>query len=186
MRRDAPGSRAEPAAAPAAPAAAAAAAGRSVLPEAGAPGRQGEGQRHPGQVGLPRREGTQPPTVVRKTEARSEYLHIARPLHVRLPSHQWWHAKWKLSRNMHTLHTRFCTFGSDLLAQSVLIKKKSFCIGSSVGSLLRVRCWLGSFFCCCFAVASMDALEGKWDGLLERGGWREGVERNASCESKGL
>ncbi len=37
--------------------------------------------------------------------------------------------KWKLSRNMYTLHTRFRTFGIDLHAQSVLIKQ-NFCIGA--------------------------------------------------------
>ncbi len=42
-----------------------------------------------------------------------------------LPNHQRWCAEWKLSRNMHTLHTRFCTFGADLHAQSVIINKVS-------------------------------------------------------------
>ncbi len=31
-------------------------------------------------------------------------------LGVRLPNQQRWHAEWKLSWNMHTLDTRFCTF----------------------------------------------------------------------------
>ncbi len=43
----------------------------------------------------------------------------------RTPNHQRWHAKWELSRNAYTLHTRFCTFRADLLAQSVLISKIS-------------------------------------------------------------
>ena len=60
---------------------------------------------------------TQPPTVVCKMEAQSEYVY--------------------------TLHTRFCMFGTDLYAQSVLINK-NFCIKSSVQSLLRVRGSLGS------------------------------------------
>ncbi len=38
-------------------------------------------------------------------------------------------------------HCNFCTFGADLYAQSVLISKIS--AWRSVGSLLRVRCWLG-------------------------------------------
>ena len=33
--------------------------------------------------------------------------------------------KWKLSWNMHALRTRFCTFGADLYAQSVLNSKIS-------------------------------------------------------------
>ncbi len=33
--------------------------------------------------------------------------------------------KWKLSWNMYTLQTCFCTFGADLYAQSVLINKIS-------------------------------------------------------------
>ncbi len=43
------------------------------------------------------------------------------------PDHQRWHAKWKLSRNVHKLRTRFFfyTFGADLYAQSVLIDKAS-------------------------------------------------------------
>ncbi len=41
------------------------------------------------------------------------------------PNHQRWYAKWKLSRNTYTLHTRFCTFGADLYAQSVLSNKIS-------------------------------------------------------------
>ena len=42
-----------------------------------------------------------------------------------LPNHQWWYATWKLSWNTHTLHARFCTFGADLYAQSVLINEIS-------------------------------------------------------------
>ncbi len=61
-----------------------------------------------------------------------------------LPNHQQWYARWKLSRNMYTLRTRFCTLGADLHAQRVLIDKK-FLRRSSVGRLLRVRCWLGEF-----------------------------------------
>ncbi len=41
------------------------------------------------------------------------------------PNHQRWYAKWKLSRNMSTLHAHFCTFGTDLYAQSVMISKIS-------------------------------------------------------------
>ncbi len=42
-----------------------------------------------------------------------------------LPNHQRWHARWKPSQKMYTLHTRFCTFGADLYAWSVLIDKIS-------------------------------------------------------------
>ena len=58
----------------------------------------------------------------------------------RVPNHQRWYAKWKPSWNMY-VHNFFCTFGVDLYTQSVLIKQ--FLHRSSVGSLLRVRCWLG-------------------------------------------
>ncbi len=34
-------------------------------------------------------------------------------------------AKWKLSRNIYTLHTRLCTFGGGLYAQAVLSNKIS-------------------------------------------------------------
>ncbi len=56
---------------------------------------------------------SQPPTVVCKMEAQLEYVYA--------------------------LNTRFCTFGADLYAQSVLINK----ISASELSQLRVRCWLG-------------------------------------------
>ena len=42
------------------------------------------------------------------------------PPHVR-PTTNGWYAKWKLGWNMYTLHKCFCTFGTDLYAQSVLI-----------------------------------------------------------------
>ncbi len=42
---------------------------------------------------------------------------------VLLPDRQRWYAKWKLSSDMCTLHTRLCTFGADLYAQSVLSNK---------------------------------------------------------------
>ena len=41
------------------------------------------------------------------------------------PNHQRWYAKWNLSRNAYTLHARFCTFGTDLYAKSMLINKIS-------------------------------------------------------------
>ena len=58
------------------------------------------------------------------------------------------YAKWQLSWNIGigTLytHTRFCTFGTDFFAQSVLINKvTNFLHRSPGGSLLRVHCWLG-------------------------------------------
>ncbi len=43
----------------------------------------------------------------------------------RMPNHQRWYARWKLSWNMYTMHTRFCTFRADLYAQSVLTNKIS-------------------------------------------------------------
>ena len=42
------------------------------------------------------------------------------------------------------IHCIFCAFGTDLHPQSALISKKKNLHRSSVGSLLRVRCWLGS------------------------------------------
>ncbi len=39
------------------------------------------------------------------------------------PNHQRWYAKGKLSWNIHALRTRFCSFGADLYAQSVLSDK---------------------------------------------------------------
>ena len=51
---------------------------------------------------------------------------------------------WKLSWNIYALlHTRFCTFGADFVC-SVGAYKQKFLHRSSGGSLLRVRCWLGS------------------------------------------
>ncbi len=37
--------------------------------------------------------------------------------------------KWKLSRSVYTLHSRFCTFGANLHAQSGLVKK-NFYVGA--------------------------------------------------------
>ncbi len=45
------------------------------------------------------------------------------------PNQQRWHAKRKLSWNMYTLHTCFCTFGAHLYARSVLMNN-FFCIGA--------------------------------------------------------
>ncbi len=42
-------------------------------------------------------------------------------LSTNIPNHQWWYAKWKLSWNLYTSHTRFGTFGANLYTQSVLI-----------------------------------------------------------------
>ncbi len=42
-----------------------------------------------------------------------------------IPNHQWWCAKWKLSRNTYALHTLFCTFCSDMSAQLALINTTS-------------------------------------------------------------
>ncbi len=32
-----------------------------------------------------------------------------------LPNHQWWYAIWKLGRNIHASHARFCTFGVNFV-----------------------------------------------------------------------
>ncbi len=50
--------------------------------------------------------------------------HLAQAQHL-VPNHQRWYAEWRLSRNTYTLHARFCTFGADLHAQSVLGNKIS-------------------------------------------------------------
>ncbi len=64
-------------------------------------------------------------------------------LQLHLPNHQRWYAKWKFSWNMYT-HCIYvlCTFG--LYAQSVITVLTKFLHRSSVGSLLRVCCWLGT------------------------------------------
>ena len=41
------------------------------------------------------------------------------------PNHQRWYAKWKLSWNIYTMHTCFCTFDANWYAQLVLINKIS-------------------------------------------------------------
>ena len=52
-----------------------------------------------------------------------------------VPNHQRWYAKWKLSWNMYTLHTRLCTFGPNLYStlSRCLLKNLH---RSSVGRLL--------------------------------------------------
>ena len=54
----------------------------------------------------------------------SRYILVVTPL-MSYPTTNGGMQKWKLSRNMYTLHTRFCTFGTNLHAQSVLINKIS-------------------------------------------------------------
>ena len=44
---------------------------------------------------------------------------------IQAPNHQRWYAKWKLRWNAYASHTRFCTFGADLHAQSVPINEIS-------------------------------------------------------------
>ena len=61
---------------------------------------------------------TQPPMVVLKTEAQSEYVHVA--------------------------HTFFARLAPICMLSRCLLTK--FLHRSSVGSLLRVRCWLGNLF----------------------------------------
>ena len=58
------------------------------------------------------------------------------------PNHQRWYVKWKLRQHMCMLHTRFCMFRADF-ACSVGAYRQKFLRRSSVGSLSRVRCWLG-------------------------------------------
>ncbi len=62
------------------------------------------------------------------------------------PTTNGWHAKMEAqSEYVRVAHTFvfFCTrFGTDVHAQSVIVDE-IFRVGSSVGSLLRVRCWLG-------------------------------------------
>ena len=80
------------------------------------------------------------------------------------PNQQWWHAKWKFSRNMYTLRTRFCTFGADLRAQSVLINKisaseisRKFVKGALlVGRVRSKRCILFRHFCLQVQVFNFD------------------------------
>ncbi len=60
-----------------------------------------------------------------------------------IPNHQRWYAKWKLSRNMYTLRTRFLARLAPICMLSRCSLTK-FLHWSSGGSLLRVRCWLGS------------------------------------------
>ncbi len=59
-----------------------------------------------------------------------------------LPNHERWHAKWNLSRNTYTLHTRFLhvLVPTCMLSQCLLAK---FLHRSSVRSLLKVHCRLG-------------------------------------------
>ena len=78
------------------------------------------------------------------------------------PNHQLWYAKWKLSRNMYTLHSRFCTFCPNLYAQSVIINKISaselsrrlvksaLLVGRGGGQTYVIqRYLLLCLFCCC-------------------------------------
>ncbi len=53
------------------------------------------------------------------------FYHMQKQNVIIIPNHQQLYAKWKLSRNMYTLHTRFCTFGAHLYAQSVFVNKIS-------------------------------------------------------------
>ncbi len=55
----------------------------------------------------------------------SKLLLLLSPWHQRIPNHQQWYAKWKLSCNIYALHTRFRMFGADLYAQSVIVNKLS-------------------------------------------------------------
>ncbi len=59
-----------------------------------------------------------------------------------LPLHQRWYAKWKLSWNMYYtfIHAFALLVPICMLSRCLLT---SFLHRSSVGSLLRVRCWLG-------------------------------------------
>ena len=61
-----------------------------------------------------------------------------------LPDHQWWYGKWKLSWNTYyTLHVHVVAPLAQICMLSRCLVTK-FQHRSSAGSLLRVRCWLGS------------------------------------------
>ena len=62
---------------------------------------------------------------------------------VALPNHQPWHVKWKPSRNMYTLLAHFLHVPALICMLSRCLSAKSL-HRSSVGSLSRVRCWLGT------------------------------------------
>ena len=63
----------------------------------------------------------------------------------------------QLEYTVYTLHALLGTFGANLYAQSVLIKKKL--LWSSVGNLLRVRSWLGKQkFAVLFVVVAIGEL----------------------------
>ncbi len=82
-----------------------------------------------------------------KKERKAEFGLLAFPLPLSLrrlrPTSNGGVQKWKLGRNTYTLHTRLCTFGADLRAQSVL-GSKNFCIGAQLEVYQEVRCWLGA------------------------------------------
>ncbi len=58
------------------------------------------------------------------------------------PNQQRWCAKWKLSWNKYILHACFCTF---VMLSWCLVTKIS-ASELSQNFILRVRCWLGTFF----------------------------------------
>ncbi len=77
-------------------------------------------------------------------EEPRDWIGLLDESHHLLPNHQRWCAKRKLSRNTYTLHTRFCEFGHGFVMPGRCLYKQKLLHRSSVGSLLRVRCWLGT------------------------------------------
>ena len=60
-------------------------------------------------------------------EQRDQAIRAGELHSLQVPNHHRWHAKWKLSWNSYSTHCMhvFCTFGTNLYTQSVLINKIS-------------------------------------------------------------
>ncbi len=71
------------------------------------------------------------------------------------------YAKWKLSRNIYALHTRFFARLAPIRNARSVTSDKISAYRSSVGSLLRVRCWLGSRLSVCERQTRQDFLGGQ-------------------------
>ncbi len=86
---------------------------------------------------------------------------------VLLPNHQQWHAKWKLSRNMYTMRTRFCTFGSDLYARSVLFNYVS--ASELRPKLIKSALLVGYAYCRHALFDEMESRPDEWSWVRLRG-----------------
>ncbi len=99
-----------------------------------------------------------------------------------IPNHHRWHAKWKLSRNVHTLRTRFCHVLASIrmLSRCLVttisaseIRRKFYQECVVVGWALFLCCsWcklLGSASCIPSDVAVLAPIE--WSGNLFQGSW---------------